>query len=453
MFSMRSIGLLGLCLLCTINVFGQYNMINSKSRKIKFKLVNNIVIIPVELNGVALSFVLDTGVTKAILFDIESADSTKLKTTQMRYIKGLGGGSSIKAKLSKGNILKLGDVTKVNQDLYQVYDTFLNFTPRLGIPVHGIIGYDLFKEFIVELNYGSKYLRLHKHKNFKYSKVKHWTPLPISIHKKKPFIDVAVQIDNSNSDLKLLMDTGGSDALWLFKSNNRTIKPKDSLFFRDFLGYGLSGSVYGKRSKVNKVGIGEYEQFKVNVAFPDSLDLSQSNMYEKRDGSISGNLLKRFNYFFDYQGEIIYIKSNKLFNEPYHYNNSGLVVEQRGTRLVREIEKLASGDLYNRQNTDGQQQISNRTTYRYSVKPAFQIVEIRKNSNAYLAGLRLGDIITSINNEPAHTITLQELNKFFYDVPGRVMRLKIDRDNKILSFRFELDDVFKKKDLQLPEGL
>ena len=70
MFSMRSIGLLGLCLLCTINVFGQYNMINSKSRKIKFKLVNNIVIIPVELNGVTLSFVLDTGVTKAILFDI-----------------------------------------------------------------------------------------------------------------------------------------------------------------------------------------------------------------------------------------------------------------------------------------------------------------------------------------------------------------------------------------------
>ncbi|RZN75438.1 MAG: aspartate aminotransferase, partial [Winogradskyella sp.] len=33
-----------------------------KSSKIRFQLINNIIVLPVELNGVKLSFVLDTGV-------------------------------------------------------------------------------------------------------------------------------------------------------------------------------------------------------------------------------------------------------------------------------------------------------------------------------------------------------------------------------------------------------
>ena len=34
-----------------------------------FKLINNLIIIPVEVNGVTLSFLLDTGVSKPIIFN------------------------------------------------------------------------------------------------------------------------------------------------------------------------------------------------------------------------------------------------------------------------------------------------------------------------------------------------------------------------------------------------
>ena len=37
--------------------------------KVKFRLINNLIIIPVEVNGVTLSFLLDTGVSKPIIFN------------------------------------------------------------------------------------------------------------------------------------------------------------------------------------------------------------------------------------------------------------------------------------------------------------------------------------------------------------------------------------------------
>jgi len=84
-------------------------------------------------------------------------------------------------------------------------------------------------------------------------------------------------------------------------------------------------------------------------------------------------------------------------------------------------------------------------TYKYELKPSFEVVELRESSNAKVAGVINGDIITSINNKPTSELTLQEVNKFFYNKKGTVLRIKVRRNKKDLSFRFKLDDVFKKK--------
>jgi len=50
---------------------GHFVIQNKKQTdKIRFKLINNLIILPVEINGVALSFLLDTGVNKSIIFKI-----------------------------------------------------------------------------------------------------------------------------------------------------------------------------------------------------------------------------------------------------------------------------------------------------------------------------------------------------------------------------------------------
>lgn len=41
-----------------------------ESEKIRFELVNNLMVVPVEINGAELKFVLDTGVSSPILFNL-----------------------------------------------------------------------------------------------------------------------------------------------------------------------------------------------------------------------------------------------------------------------------------------------------------------------------------------------------------------------------------------------
>ena len=77
---------------------------NKKRDVIPFELVNNLVIVPVTLNGTKLSFLLDTGVDTTVLFSIDEIDTLKLRSSQKIKIKGLGAESAIDAYLSRHNV-------------------------------------------------------------------------------------------------------------------------------------------------------------------------------------------------------------------------------------------------------------------------------------------------------------------------------------------------------------
>ena len=73
-----------------------------QSDKIRFKLINNLIVIPVNINGVTLSFLLDTGVSKPIIFNfLNVSDTLQIKNAETIYLKGLGGGESVEALKSK----------------------------------------------------------------------------------------------------------------------------------------------------------------------------------------------------------------------------------------------------------------------------------------------------------------------------------------------------------------
>lgn len=310
---------------------GQFFLKDKVSQKIKFEFAANLIIIPLEIKGVELSFVLDTGVSKPILFNLSHNDSLDLKNTKTFYLHGLGAEGKIEALKSSYNRFRLGDAVGNNQDLYVVFDSTINFTPRLGIVVNGIIGYDVFKDFVVEINYASKFLRLHKPETFRPKRSKKWKQIPVEIYRKKPYVDGQVVLKNNVESVKLLMDTGSSDALWLFENIEKGIEPNDSLFFMDYLGKGLSGSVYGKRSKIKNFRISDFSLDNVNVAYPDSSSIDISKVYKDRNGSIGGDILKRYNMFVDYGNEMLYFKKNSYFKKPFTYNNSGIVLEHNGT--------------------------------------------------------------------------------------------------------------------------
>ena len=275
---------------------------------------------------------------------------------------------------------------------------------------------------------------------------KKWETIPIEIYQNKPFINTTVTQNNKITPVKLLMDTGGSDAIWLFEHTNKNLSPSRDKQFKDFLGIGLSGSVYGIRSKLEKFSLSKFELKELNVAYPDSIDLSLAINHKERNGSIGGNILKRFNYFIDYQSKRIQIKKNSFFNEPFYYNNSGITLEQNGMRVVRKKQNKVVSDAYNQNlSTTNSNTVELVTRYAFQLYPAYEIVELRESSNAFKAGVKIGDVITSINGKEAETLSLQEINSIFYDKEGKTVKIRIERDGKDLYFKFSLDNVFNQK--------
>ncbi len=437
-----------LCLFfCATNLsFSQHRFLirnEKQSDKIRFKLINNLIVLPVEINGVSLSFLLDTGVTKPLIFNfLNVSDTLKLYNTEKIFLRGLGEGASIEALKSTNNVVRIGDAINLHQDLYAIQDSKLSFAPRLGIPIHGIIGYDLFKDFVVEINYSNRFIRLENPEKYKYKKCKKCEKLNLEFYRNKPYINAEVKVNDNKIPVKLLIDSGGSDALWLFEDDTLGIQSSDKYFY-DFLGHGLSGSVYGKRSKIESFYLKSFELKNANVAFPDSNYTWHARKVKNRNGSLSGNILKRFNVVIDYRKSKITLKKNNHFKDKFSYNKSGIEIAHDGLRLVKELDNKINSNMIKSDEQSTNTKIIIDTHYKISLKPAYAIVELRNNSPAQKAGLKLGDVILSINEKQAFNFSLQQLMHLFYAKSGKSIRLKVDRNGEILIFKFQLEDVFK----------
>ncbi|HEY5687195.1 MAG TPA: aspartyl protease family protein [Yeosuana sp.] len=415
-----------------------------KSDKINFKLLNNLVIIPVKVNDVDLSFILDTGVSKTIIFNYSNiSDSLKIKDTELIYLRGLGEGDSVEALKSKNNNFRIGDAVNIKQELFAIFNEDIDFAPRLGIAIHGIIGYDLFKDLIVEINYTKKFVRLTEPDKFQYKNCRKCETLSLEFYNNKPYVNAHVKIESNNIPIKLLIDSGGSDALWLFEDDTLGIRHSDK-FFNDFLGHGLSGSVYGKRSKVEEFSLNKFVLKNANVAFPDASSISFARKFKDRNGSLAGNILKRFNIIFDYQKAKMIIRKNSYFKHEFSYNKSGIELAQNGVRFIKEIDYQSgrNNGLTNDESNNAFRIIFD-SSYKFYLKPAYTIVELRENSPAYNAGLLIGDIILSINGKSAHQYSLQGLMQKFYEKEGKRIKLTVERNGQVFSMAFRLEKLFK----------
>ena len=447
---MRKILCLTFILICVTNFGYSQNKFTLQTKKgtdkIRFQLINNLIILPIEVNGVTLSFLLDTGVSRPIIFNyLNITDTVKIRDTETILLKGLGEGEPVEALKSRNNIFKVGEAIKINQELYAIFDPSLNFAPRLGVPVHGIVGYDLFKDFVIEINYISKYITITNPEDYVYKECKKCTKLNLEFYNNKPYIRGLVKINDKEIPVKLLIDSGGSDALWLFEDESLGIQPNDE-YFEDFLGHGLSGSVYGKRSKIDAFSLRNFKFRNANVAFPDSLSIAYAKEHIGRNGSLGGNILKRFNIIMDYRKAAITLKKNSNFNDKFSYNKSGIEVEHNGVRLIREEDNsfeqyglIGSSETESTANTT---RVVVETKYKLALKPAYSIVELRKGSPAEIAGLEIGDVILTVNGKSTHNIKLQEIVQMFYEDSGKRIKLRVDRNGIILYYEFILKSLF-----------
>ncbi|MES2574172.1 MAG: aspartyl protease family protein [Bacteroidota bacterium] len=403
--------------------------------EIPFKLINNLIFIPINVNGVELNFLLDSGVDETILFSMEDKKEVSLFNVKKVTLKGLGSEDSVEGLKSQNNTLEISGLKSTNQLLYIILDQNFNLSYHIGIPVNGIIGYHFLKNNLVEINYEKKRITVYRDTEKVRNKIeKKFQNIPITIERLKPYIASNLVLNTIEIPVKLLIDIGNSDAVWLFQNASKNIIVPDKNF-EDYLGKGFSGDVEGKRAMIKKIILSKFEFQNPVIAFPDSISIRHVTMVKDRAGSVGAEILKRFTIVFDYPNQKMFLKKNKNFNSPFNYNKSGIELQHYGLQWVQETFPLEITPLSGGANS------SNNFKYKFELKPVYLIANVRKNSVAAINGVKRGDILIKINGLPVHRYSLDGINAILKSEEEKWVTLEVERNNELLKIKFLLLNV------------
>ena len=410
---------------------------------IPFKLINNLIFIPIKVNGVELHFLLDSGVEETILFSMEEKKEVNFFNVEKISLRGLGSETAIEGLKSTNNTLENNGLLSENHLLYIVLDQNFNLSFHVGIPVNGIIGYNFFKNNLVEINYEKKRISVYGDTEKNKRRIeKKFQMVPISIEKSKPYIQSSVILNSDEIPTKLLIDIGNSDAIWLFENKEKAINTP-AKNFEDYLGKGFSGDVEGKRAQIKKFSFSKFQFNRPIVAFPDSTSIRNFKMVKDRSGSLGAEILRRFDIVFDYQNQKLFLNKNRNYNSAFNYNKSGVEIQHYGLQWVQETVRLETVPLLINDPTEIRRQMSgNYFKYKFALKPTYQIVNVRKKSSAEKSGLQKGDIIVSINQKPVYEFTLEKIYSLLKSENENWINFEVERENQILKFKFQLLNVF-----------
>jgi hypothetical protein len=432
-----------LFILTTLFCFSQLNPKNEKNKIIiPFELLNNLIIIDVKINEVDFKMVLDTGSNQNILFSYPENDSVVFNDSNKIKLSGLGFGESIDAYSSKNNSLKIKKYLNSNFNIFLVTEQNISIINKLGVPINGILGTDFFKDYFVELNYTKKKIVLYKSitKTIE-RKLKKYYKEEIIVQNNRPYLNVNLKRnENESNNLKLLIDTGLGESMWLFE--NDTIKC-NSNYINDFLGQGLGGEINGKKTKISSLKINKFIFKKAIISYPDSVSYAQINTIKDRNGSLGGGILNRFNWFFDFKNETVYLRQNNNYSKPFNYNLSGIEIQHNGVQWFKETIRKNVNSTTNVVNLSHliHENDNLKYTYKYQLKPIFEVYYIRKNSPAEKSGLQVGDVISKVDNKNAHYLTIQKIKEIFQSKKGKEITLEIIRYDLLFTITLKLEDV------------
>ncbi|AMR30988.1 hypothetical protein A0256_05895 [Mucilaginibacter sp. PAMC 26640] len=379
---------------CCLSVSAQFFDVDTgrKNVNIPFRVIRNMVVIKMQINNRGpFNFVLDTGVGLMIMTDPAMVDSINLTTKRSIKITGLGTDGDYEAFVTPPLKLVIPGLFSNGISAAILKKDYFNLSSYIGMPVHGLLGWDFFNNLAVKISFSDSTLTVCRPKDLKGTKKSQ--RVPITIEDKKPYLETMVSFpDGKKIKNKLVIDLGAGHPLSLENLIKVNGLPKN--YIKANLGVALNGPIFGYISRIKEIALGKYKVKNVITSFPD--DNYNSRTYTvPRDGNLGIGILKKFNVIFDYTNSAIYLKPNNTFNEPFEHDMSGIEYYSAGNALDHLI-----------------------------------ISRVEPNSPADEVGLEKNDEIVSINFKPVSKMGIEEVDNLLKSRSDRSILLEIYHDKR-----------------------
>jgi len=358
------------------------------------QLTGGIVIVHARLGNFpdTLNFILDTG-SSGISLDSLTVEYLQLKPTPTdRTIRGIA--NIHKVSFIYNQQLKFPGLTIDSLDFH--VNNYGILTAVYGEQIDGIIGYSVFKRYILKLDYDS-------------NKVSFWTNgtirYPRGGYLLKPAINLLVAQqarvrDEEIASSRFLYDMGAGVCMLLtrdFITDSAFIDKRRKRWVKE--GEGLGGKIDMELTVIREVKVGPYKFRNVPVFIFD--DETNVTNYPYMGGLLGNDILRRFNVILNYEKSDIYITPNSHYAESFDYSYSGVEL--------------------------------------YLINGRILVGDVAKGSPAEEAGLKEGDEVLGINKN-----FTQNLNqyKITMQTPNEKVKIIFRRDGVINDVEFKVKSIF-----------
>jgi hypothetical protein len=358
---------------------------------IPFKLHGSMIITELAVDGSdPLTFAFDTGAGGTI---ISARTAGRLGITGDESVSRQGGAGDAKVVLSEKHTIRIGDLTipKVTLGIIELD----HIDRQLGVRLDGVIGWKILSEYAVRLNYDAMQIEIYDTRRFDYTLAAPGYDLEVS--GTALFLNATVAFESGAVFTgEVLVDTGsGGDISFNtpFARENDLLAEIGSSYEREVTG-GLGANSYQSfTTMLSSLSIGEYDfaSMPAKIAFAEAGALSWPGVM----GILGNDVLKRFNMFVDIQQGRTFLESNRLYDEAFEVNCSGLELVMDDT-----FEKIIVDHVY----------------------PA---------SPADKAGLKVGDEIVQIDGASASTLDLPQIRSMLSQ-DGRMVEILVERKGELL---------------------
>ena len=342
---------------------------------IPFELVIRHIVVKVRVNNSRpLSFVFDTG-DKVGIIDTDVANELGLKLEGQVRVGGAGAERLAGSQVKEAN-WTLEGLGGFSQPIALALPLG-RLAARFGHDFDGIIGSDFIKQFVVEVDYEQRVLKLHNKNTFSYSGA--GDIIPIQFTQGHPLLEAEVMPLNGESIKgKFVLDLGAGGSLLLMTPivNEHNLLGNGLKTIRAIGVGGAGGQVTGQIGRVKSLRLGKF-----TIASPLTL-FSQDNAGANATSSLVGNIgqmiAAKFKVFLDYGRNRIILEPTSTFAEPMDRAAAGfaLITEGKDHATVR-------------------------------------ITDVLENSPASEAGLQIDDILLSVDGKAASELQVSRMVEIF----------------------------------------